>query len=284
MKKIYASLISLITFFQLNAQFTNDWSKSFVGNGGRIYNKSFIAADATDNAVVSFGFDVIDSISSTSIPFSHPGGAITVKYSGATGTQTYIKNIEDKYTSLAGQVLQTAGSVTVALTNQSAGGNKDIRVYRYASAGTQTWLNTYNGPGNDNDLASDIALDLTGNALVTGTFDADNVSTRGLLVYKLNSANGNLLWQKNITAVGSIQNGLKVLTDASSSVYTIYERITGSTKSFGVAGFLSGGTDLYNTLLTINGYTQILFKDFSCDQIQIAKMQTHPLHPSLLFS
>jgi hypothetical protein len=266
MKKIYASLITLITFFQLNAQFSTDWSRSYVGNGGRIYNKSFIAADATDNAVVSFGFDVIDSLSSTSIPFSHPGGAITVKYSGATGTQTYIKNIEDKYTSLAGQVLQTAGSVTVALTNQSAGGNKDIRVYRYASAGTQTWLHTYNGPGNDNDFANDIALDLTGNALVCGTVDADNTTTRGLLVYKLNSANGNLLWQKNISSVGSIQNGLKVLTDGSSSVYTIYERITGSTKTYGVAGFLAAGTDLYNTSLTINGYTQVIFKDFSCDQ------------------
>ena len=69
MKKFYISLFSLLIFFQLNAQSATDRDVSYVGNGTRIYNKSFIAAAATDNA--SLGFDVMETLSSTSTPFSN---------------------------------------------------------------------------------------------------------------------------------------------------------------------------------------------------------------------
>ncbi len=148
MKKFYISLFSLLIFFQLNAQSATDRDVSYVGNGTRIYNKSFIAAAATDNA--SLGFDVMETLSSTSTPFSKLGGTITVKYSSSTGTQSYIKSIEDKYTSLAGQVLQAEGCGSDFGSNCSISNNGSVQTdgkIRNESAKDDFILFCYEGSG-----------------------------------------------------------------------------------------------------------------------------------------
>ncbi|UCG69536.1 MAG: SBBP repeat-containing protein, partial [Thermoplasmata archaeon] len=46
--------------------------------------------------------------------------------------------------------------------------DSDYTTIAYDSLGNQLWLASYNGPGNDMDLVTDMALDVHGNVYVTG--------------------------------------------------------------------------------------------------------------------
>jgi hypothetical protein len=62
------------------------------------------------------------------------------------------------------------GNGNVVVTGESAGsaGNADYATIKYSGAGVPLWTNRYNGPGNDYDGAWAVAVDGSGNVLVTG--------------------------------------------------------------------------------------------------------------------
>src|SRR5260221_7001228 len=61
------------------------------------------------------------------------------------------------------------GSNNVIVTGYSFNGtNDDYLTIKYSSAGAPLWTNRYNGPGNDIDVASAVAIDGSNNVIVTG--------------------------------------------------------------------------------------------------------------------
>ena len=60
------------------------------------------------------------------------------------------------------------GNVFVAGTSGGLGSGADYVTLAYSAAGTALWTNRFNGPGNDADVASAIALDAYGNVFDTG--------------------------------------------------------------------------------------------------------------------
>jgi uncharacterized delta-60 repeat protein len=64
--------------------------------------------------------------------------------------------------------LDASGDLIVTGASVGVGTSCDAFTARYTSAGTQSWIARYNGPGNDWDGGSAIAFDATGNILVTG--------------------------------------------------------------------------------------------------------------------
>jgi|GEM_PF-2818993 len=77
----------------------------------------------------------------------------------------------------------------------------DIIVLKYDSAGNYLWNYRYAGPGNNWDLANDVAVDMQNNIYVTGRSD-DSIYVADCFTFKLNAA-GNLEWQDGYNGNGS---------------------------------------------------------------------------------
>ena len=60
------------------------------------------------------------------------------------------------------------GNAFVAGVSFGMAGDQDYVLIKYSSAGVGLWTNRYNGPGNGNDGATAVAVDGSGNVIVTG--------------------------------------------------------------------------------------------------------------------
>jgi hypothetical protein len=94
--------------------------------------------------------------------------------------------------------VKTNGSAVYVLgqTNQFTSA-ADFLLIKYNSAGTFLWSQTFNGPGNDEDRPTAMALDAAGNIYIVGksriSFPSEGVSTSETITLKYNS-DGTLLW------------------------------------------------------------------------------------------
>jgi hypothetical protein len=61
-----------------------------------------------------------------------------------------------------------SGNVIVSGYANGSGSSGDYATIKYSSAGVPLWTNRYNGPGNSTDSASAVAVDRSGNVIVTG--------------------------------------------------------------------------------------------------------------------
>ncbi len=95
---------------------------------------------------------------------------VTIKYN-TTGTEQWAvpysgaTNFSDWPTALA---LDISGNVFVTGRSWGSGTDEDYATIKYNTAGVEQWVARYNGPVNSGDYAYDLAVDASGNVLVTG--------------------------------------------------------------------------------------------------------------------
>jgi len=118
----------------------------------------------------------------------------TVKYN-AYGREQWVSRYAgtaDKYDYAQAIALDKHGNAFVTGYSFNIGTMQDYATVKYSSAGTELWVATYNGPANNNDRASDIAVDDAGNAYVTGySYVSGNLYDYATIKY---SPTGNSLW------------------------------------------------------------------------------------------
>ena len=93
----------------------------------------------------------------------------TIKYD-AVGVQQWVANYTGAGGYDEGDVVKVDGSGNVYVTGYSyaLSGYPDYITLKYNTAGVQQWATIFNGPGNDVDRPSSMAIDGSGNVYVTG--------------------------------------------------------------------------------------------------------------------
>jgi hypothetical protein len=135
------------------------WTNRYNGPGNSGDTAAAVAVDGSGNVLVTG-----DSVGGS-------GDYATIKYSGAglpLWTNRYNAGPSDVATAVA---VDGGGNVFVAGLSYDSGSSADYATVKYSAAGVPLWTNRYNGPGgpgNGIDEAQAVAVDGSGNVLVTG--------------------------------------------------------------------------------------------------------------------
>ncbi|HRJ86738.1 MAG TPA: T9SS type A sorting domain-containing protein [Ignavibacteria bacterium] len=143
-----------------NSSGTLQWAQKFNGAANNSDIARCIGVDASGN-VYAGGLTYVSTNNSD---------AALIKYNSA-GTQQWLRTINgqgNSHDAANDLILDAAGNIF--LTGQSTGLSTGYNYLtaRYSPTGTQVWLQTYLGPGNEHDYANAIAPGTNGVVYVTG--------------------------------------------------------------------------------------------------------------------
>jgi hypothetical protein len=195
------------------------WTNRYDGPGNGPDAAVAIALDSTGNVFVT-GY---------SAGIGTGRDYATIKYSGAgvpRWTNRYNGTGRDAGASAI--AVDSSGNLFVTGGAQYSGA-EDYATIKYSGAGMLLWTRRYNGPGNDFDYASAIAVDSSGNVFVTG--------------YSIGSSQGNLdyatvaysnvgmpLWTNRYSGLGN-DEARAVAVDSSGNVF-----LTGDSATIAYSG------------------------------------------------
>jgi len=191
-----------------------------------------IAVDGEGNVYVT-GYSVVGSGTWTDYA--------TIKYN-ASGVQEWAARYngtggyEDRATAIA---VDGAGNVYVTGGSYGSGTYVDYATIKYTASGIQQWAARYNGPGNDFDIATAIAVDAAGNVYVTGySYDSGTYDDYATIKY---NASGVEQWAARYNGPGNdFDIATAIAVDAAGNVY-----VTGW--SYGSGTYNDYATIKYNT-------------------------------------
>jgi len=110
------------------------------------------------------------------------------------------------------------GVVCTAGWRDSGAGGWDMLVIKYNSAGKKLWSKTFNGPGNGDDVATDLLFDRKGNIYVLG--DVTNVAGNTDIVVIKYSPAGKRLWRKAYNGPQNLdEEPADLILDTAGNVY-----------------------------------------------------------------
>jgi uncharacterized delta-60 repeat protein len=136
-----------------NAAGVRLWVARYNGQSSSFDNATDIGLDASGNVYVT-GSSLADYA--------------TIKYN-SNGAQQWVVRYNGGYDEAGAMAVDSAGNVYVtgsSILNYSTG--QDYATVKYNATGERQWVARYNGPGQNNDIPTGIALDNKGNVFVTG--------------------------------------------------------------------------------------------------------------------
>jgi hypothetical protein len=230
------------------------WAARYNGPGNEDDQASALAVDPAGNVYVTGGSSNGSTISSydsydyATIKYDSSGNEIWVaRYNGPS-------NGHDQASALAvnatGNVYVTGG--IDGFTYYMPDAHLTIRGFctiKYDSSGEELWVARYNGPGNGDDYASALAIDVGGNVYVTGgSVGSDGTYDYATIKY---DSSGNEVWAARYNGLGNGDDQASALAvDAVDNVYVTggsINRLTGSYLSYDFATikYDSSGDELW---------------------------------------
>ncbi len=180
-----------------------------------------IKVDASGNVIVTgyADFGSVEKINFMTIKYSTTGAFL---WGHSYNDDTVMNN---DY----GYALALDASANVYVTGVTvASGNKSYSTVKYTSAGTQAWVKKYDGPGFD-DLPVAIAVDVSGNVIVTGKSDEAGTHDFAYATIKYSPA-GALLWESRYIGPGVDDEPTAMVLDKFGNIY-----VTGMSVGAGTA-------------------------------------------------
>jgi len=204
--------------------------KYAAANGALLWEKRYNFPDGEGRSEDYATAVAVDGSGNAVVTGSSVGDAYTAKYGAANGALLWEKryngpaNSEDQAQAVA---VDGSGDVVVTGYSFSANFNSDFYTAKYAAAnGALLWEKRYDGPANSDDFATAVALDSSGNVVVTG-YPA-NGTNNVFYTAKYAAANGALLWEKHYnggsshggaTAVAVGPNGMVAIAGSSDGIF-----------------------------------------------------------------
>jgi uncharacterized delta-60 repeat protein len=195
------------------------WVSRYDGASKRDDKASSIAIDNNSNVYITgssyqtgYGFDYL------TIKYDSSGKTIwSMRYDGGFDDYAHAMSIDQ-----SGNVYVTGGS-------NNSYYYSDCATIKYSSDGAQLWSQRYNGSADNDDQASGIAVDVSGNVYVTGyTSQMDYVGDYLTIVYR---SSGEEKWKANYRTNGySSDQATAMVMDDSGDVYITGASISSVTK------------------------------------------------------
>src|SRR5919198_1284353 len=249
------------------------WAKRFgspgddAGYGVAVDGNGDVLVTGMFNGSINFGGTTLNT-------YGGGHGMFVAKFSGATGTHVWSKNLQSYSASVGmGVAVDGAGNALVTgdhlasvifrgVTYPNAGYAEDIFLAKYAAAdGAEMWFKHFGGPNTDigtgiavdlrcvgGSNATGVAVDSAGDVVVTGNFDQAidfgggalaSAGSGDIFVTKLSGASGAQVWARGYGAAGN-ESGNAVAIDGNRNVVAC--GWFGGTVNFGGAALTSAGS------------------------------------------
>ena len=227
-----ASSYDYVTF-KYNSSGVQQWVQRYSGPGSSFDSPSSIALDGSGNVYVA-GY-------STGVGTGYD--CLTLKYN-SSGVQQWEQryngpgNSTDNINSIA---IDASGNVYIAGFIGGSGTGNDGITIKYNTSGVQQWAQTFNGPGNGNDNARSLAVDVSGNVYIAG-YSSGATSGADFTTIKYNSS-GVQQWLQTYNGPGNGDEDCNaIVLDATGNVYiTGYSIGSGSDYDYATIKYNSQG-------------------------------------------
>jgi hypothetical protein len=136
------------------------WIRRYDGGSNSSDNAVDLTVDSSGNVFVTgYSWGGLTNLDYLTVSYDSSGNLLwSRRYDGPA-------NGEDRAAAIAKDV---SGNVCVTGYSTDAGTLRDYLTIKYGSDGDTAWIKRYDGPANDRDQASDLAVDYAGNVYVTG--------------------------------------------------------------------------------------------------------------------
>lgn len=198
------------------------WVKRYNGPGNFDDVANALTVDGSGNVYVT-GWSTGTSSSNSGRDYA------TIKYNTA-GTELWVRRSHyvggDEAYALA---VDAAGNVYVTGKSTGVYNNYDYATLKYDASGNVLWSSRYNGPGNGDDEATDLALDATGNVYVTGAVKNNrNSNDYDYATIKYSPAGAELRVRRYNGPGNNSDRARSLIVDAAGNVY-----VTGQSIGYG---------------------------------------------------
>jgi hypothetical protein len=166
------------------------WSSYYGGDGGDI--GSAITIDNSNNVIITGNTNSTSGIASSNgwqvvnggfnafiAKFSSAGSRIWGTYFGGTGAEGNSIAADDTGNIfITGRTSSSSGLASSGAYQTSYSGSNDAFIAKFSPLGSEIWSTYFGGPGNDKSFG--VALDASGNVIITGsTSSTSGISTSG---------------------------------------------------------------------------------------------------------
>jgi uncharacterized delta-60 repeat protein len=196
-----------------------------------------IAVDSSGNVYVTGGAGVVGEMSCVTVKYDSGGNFQWAKtYTGPGSGSDFGDSI----------AIDTTGKIYVTgVVSNGSDASADYLTIKYDQNGNELWARAYNGTGSGWDIARDLALDSSGNVVVTGESVGIPGTNMDYATVKYD-ANGNELWVMRYNGPGGppyVDQALALAIDSSGNVFvTGRSFITGHNYDYATVKYRKEGT------------------------------------------
>jgi len=136
------------------------WIRKYDGPASDVDYARFISLDAKGNIYITgYSTGIGSEFDYAVIKYNSNGNELwTARYNGPGNKNDFVSCL----------AVDNSGNIYITGQSGGIGTGTDYATIKYNSDGVQQWVERYNGPVDDNDNASSVAVDKSGNVYVTG--------------------------------------------------------------------------------------------------------------------